>query len=489
MSITGSVTMVKWDEQEDGPPQKSLDLGCGAGFWIVNAAKEWPDCHFVGFDLVNVQLPLKLLDSSIGDRVTFVHGNFLTNRLPFEEDEFDHVHVSGISLGVPENKWGYIFEEINRVLRPGGAIEVSEEDIYFPTLPRWFTSPLRNRVRRNSSVHLPDGSSRMSDPSPPQSPGSSHDHALLESLFYSVFHNRFINTRPTAVIPIYFTSTFRQVHSIPNIKFPVPPFPPPMPLPNQKHPPSFSLADSSASRPDELSQPPTRPASSSFSSLVTSNSSSPLLTHPGTSQTSFASSIFPDGRVLPEALRRELSASSSQSGDSTPPANKRPTSDFVSSTDSTSIGSHTELIPHDKLAQRLTDHTLAIHLYRAYQGVLACQESMWEELKDRIRNRKDSLQAFGWEDDEELEGLKLSRQKFERLVERYQSDMHARLGLWHSLSQIGWPLPPREPLSRAEHLEEERIYQAMLDARRLADEEAAQAVSRTARVLVGYKLA
>lgn len=28
----------------------------------------------------------------------------LTTRLPFEDDEFDHVHVQGIARGVPENK-------------------------------------------------------------------------------------------------------------------------------------------------------------------------------------------------------------------------------------------------------------------------------------------------------------------------------------------------------------------------------------------------
>lgn len=28
----------------------------------------------------------------------------LTNKLPFEDDEFDHVHISGVARGVPENK-------------------------------------------------------------------------------------------------------------------------------------------------------------------------------------------------------------------------------------------------------------------------------------------------------------------------------------------------------------------------------------------------
>jgi hypothetical protein len=60
-----------------------------------------------------------------------------------------------------------------------------------------------------------------------------------------------------------------------------------------------------------------------------------------------------------------------------------------------------------------------MNLYRAYHNVLACQEAMWEELKDRLRNKKDQLKQFGWDDDEELEELQ-SRSKFERIIERYR---------------------------------------------------------------------
>jgi hypothetical protein len=77
------------------------------------------------------------------------------------------------------------------------------------------------------------------------------------------------------------------------------------------------------------------------------------------------------------------------------------------------------LFPLDRLAS-LSDRSLAMHLYRSYQSVLACEEAMWEELKDRILNRKDELLQFGWDDDEDLEELE-SRKKFERLVDRYRS--------------------------------------------------------------------
>lgn len=67
---------------------------------------------------------------------------------------------------------------------------------------------------------------------------------------------------------------------------------------------------------------------------------------------------------------------------------------------------------------KLDERSLAMHLYVAYQGVLACKESMWEELQDRIRKRDPLLTQFGWDSDEELEPLE-ARSRFEILLERY----------------------------------------------------------------------
>jgi hypothetical protein len=154
-------------------------------------------------------------------------------------------------------------KEVYRILRPGGVVEVSEDgqctppkkaatrfnkivDILFPLLPRWFTTPLRVRTRRTMSIHYPDGSQQPTDSSPLTSNGvPPHDHALLESLYLSIFESRFINLRPTgrdfchksqakpdivifppAVLPVYFTTYFRHVTLGPIVTFPMPPLPP-----------------------------------------------------------------------------------------------------------------------------------------------------------------------------------------------------------------------------------------------------------------------
>lgn len=52
---------------------------------------------------------------------------------------------------------------------------------------------------------------------------------------------------------------------------------------------------------------------------------------------------------------------------------------------------------------------------------MAVQESMWEELKDWVRNKKDALKELGWDEDEDEDMTELSvRLRFEKLLERYQ---------------------------------------------------------------------
>lgn len=57
--------------------------------------------------------------------------NFL-ERLPFEDNTFDFVHIRRVARGVPENKWHNFFEEITRVMKEDGAFEMMEEDLFFP---------------------------------------------------------------------------------------------------------------------------------------------------------------------------------------------------------------------------------------------------------------------------------------------------------------------------------------------------------------------
>jgi hypothetical protein len=52
---------------------------------------------------------------------------------------------------------------------------------------------------------------------------------------------------------------------------------------------------------------------------------------------------------------------------------------------------------------------------------------------------------------------------------------------------MGWDLPPINPMSRPEAVEEERLRQAMLEAQKLVTEEDMQVPLRTFRIIVGIK--
>lgn len=65
--------------------------------------------------------------------------------------------------------------------------------------------------------------------------------------------------------------------------------------------------------------------------------------------------------------------------------------------------------------------------------------------------------------------------------------MQARISLWCSLEDMGWESPPREPLSKAELVEEERLRESMIEARKLATMEELLAVCRSVRVAIGRK--
>ncbi|KAI9570267.1 hypothetical protein HD554DRAFT_2085025 [Boletus coccyginus] len=473
----------------DGPPQRSLDLGCGGGTWVLEAAKEWPDCYFVGFDLVDVQVPLSLLEPKIASRINWVHGNFLTTKLPFDDDEFDHVRMNDLGRGIPENKWGVLLEEVNRVLSPGGVVEVIEHDIIFPTLPNWFTAPLRVRNKRSESIHHPNGMHHREETPPPSSVDSRslpHDHVLLESLYYGVFENRFINLRPTAILPIHFTSNFRQVITAPVVRVRMPAIPPLPALP-QPLPPNALLMGGDVEKSEAGSQPisssemPTlRPSSVSFSSTDSRRTSHSASTE--------KSSLFDQSYSISDANTHSTSHSGEPPSPGSPHAAQATKLPFYvvdwSSAEST-MGTNSRFLNPLETVDTLNESTLAMQLYWSYQSVLACQESMWEELVDRMRNRPGELNELGWESDPELNELE-SRAKFEVLIERYKRDMHARVSLWCSLAELGWPVPPREPLSKAELVEEERLHHAMLEARRFASEDDLT-YCRSVRSFVGSK--
>ncbi|KAJ3524381.1 hypothetical protein NM688_g8574 [Phlebia brevispora] len=151
------------------PPSKVLDLGCGTGLWVLDAAQQWTTSHFVGFDRLRIQPDLSRMSHGISDatrRIRWVHGNLL-EPLPFAPETFDFVRISGIGLGVPEDEWQDLFQELARIMKPDAILEIMEDDLLFPC----------GNVAKPKDVRpvVPNQSpSEPASPPPTKSPKASH---------------------------------------------------------------------------------------------------------------------------------------------------------------------------------------------------------------------------------------------------------------------------------------------------------------------------
>ncbi len=114
-----------------GSPATILDVGCGTGRWPIEMATQFPDAHVVGLDLHdpaeerNDAQPAKRPDN-----YEFLSGNVLEG-LPFVDDCFDFVHMRGLAAALPAGRWQEVANELARVTRPGGWIEVVEDDFVY----------------------------------------------------------------------------------------------------------------------------------------------------------------------------------------------------------------------------------------------------------------------------------------------------------------------------------------------------------------------
>ncbi|CAE6424122.1 unnamed protein product [Rhizoctonia solani] len=99
-------------------PKDILDVASGSGTWVIEIAREFPQARVIGIDISKPEF----LDQNVPHNATFIIAD-ATKRFPFEDASFDVVQMR-IVPSISER--ALIYEEIHRVLRPGGVIQLVE---------------------------------------------------------------------------------------------------------------------------------------------------------------------------------------------------------------------------------------------------------------------------------------------------------------------------------------------------------------------------
>ncbi|RIB30071.1 S-adenosyl-L-methionine-dependent methyltransferase [Gigaspora rosea] len=122
------------------PDSKILDIGCGPGHWCFEVAQQFPEAEVYGVDIVS-SFPNEIKPSNC----YFQLCNVLEG-LPFANDEFDYVFMRHMIPAFKKDQWAPLFDEIMRVLKPGGVVESVEFEwaaksmgpVHTQFLTQWF---------------------------------------------------------------------------------------------------------------------------------------------------------------------------------------------------------------------------------------------------------------------------------------------------------------------------------------------------------------
>ncbi len=113
-------------------PRAILDVACGTGIWCRELALEFPEAEVVGFDIDST--PMEASRQRLGPRgefpanFRFLEANAL-KPFPFEDNHFDFTHARLIAGFLPIEQWQRVLAEMVRVTRPGGYIELVENEL------------------------------------------------------------------------------------------------------------------------------------------------------------------------------------------------------------------------------------------------------------------------------------------------------------------------------------------------------------------------
>jgi len=127
--ITGGMGGVLPEQPDASSFKRILDVGCGTGGWLIQAARTYPNLtRLVGVDANSHMVDYaqkRAMEEQVEDRVEFQAMDALLI-LEFPKDYFDLVNVRFATSFMRTWNWPKLLNELQRVTRPGGVVRLSE---------------------------------------------------------------------------------------------------------------------------------------------------------------------------------------------------------------------------------------------------------------------------------------------------------------------------------------------------------------------------
>ncbi|KAI8388218.1 S-adenosyl-L-methionine-dependent methyltransferase [Radiomyces spectabilis] len=135
------------------PDAHVLDLGCGSSaVWTIDMASDFPRATFYGLDIIDVSESQKNIH--VPSNCRFETGDILEG-IGHGNETVDYVHQRMMYNAYHDDDIGWVMQEIMRVLKPGGWVDLVEVDIVpkragplFAQLCDGFYQILRKRHKR-----------------------------------------------------------------------------------------------------------------------------------------------------------------------------------------------------------------------------------------------------------------------------------------------------------------------------------------------------
>ncbi|KAF0381982.1 S-adenosyl-L-methionine-dependent methyltransferase [Gigaspora margarita] len=107
------------------PETKILDVGCGAASWSFDMATTYPLVNIIGIDISRQQA------THIKPKnFTFFKANVLEG-IPFNDNTFDYIFQRNLMRAYTEQDWPHVVNELVRILKPGGYLELMERSMLY----------------------------------------------------------------------------------------------------------------------------------------------------------------------------------------------------------------------------------------------------------------------------------------------------------------------------------------------------------------------